>query len=431
MLLNPECPTDIAEENRQVMDKVLAFLRAPTQRAEYALLTGPSGSGKSTISMIAVHHEGATVLDMNDQYTAHAGGNGLGLHSQLEPKQVLTNFVTARTLDQFFTRSNDGTMQAPTRVVLLDDIHVMAARDRSLMPMLVRFSTDRSVCCKFLMTCHVDSLAIAGDVGGIAEAQGMVMKVRPPDLMHVMDFITARLDRMQVTYQHDTLASMMSTNVQDLLNNIDHWLKHPRSSSSDSHRDRMIGMTPKDLAMHIVWDACSFDDVCPVVDCECGDLFMYVYENWRAAVKHLGSQKIRSGKDTLQKLCSVQRATMSSIHMDYYAMQNAEWRLKDYSAIYRYGTMATHLACLRPENKSTRPPLSAALQRMSGMGRTHPMYAMSPGMSPVMHDPNTWLTFCDCQSSLYGPGAPKPVQAYVAALGREPKRSSQICVPNE
>jgi hypothetical protein len=387
-ILQPKSYNDVLA-NRAALNKLVQFLTTPAKKAEYIFVTGASGCGRSTFCKIALKAAKACVLNMNDHYMQHQH-TGTGINAQMEPKQILTNFANAMTIEQFVTRS--------VKVVYIDDIHVVSMRDRLLSSVLCGFDSRPEIFCKFMVSCHSDHEGRFLDFVKIAERNGHMYTLQCPTYKQIFAFARTVFTKHSLPFDDDRLLQMSkisSGNLHDFFSNVDHWLENSRSEIS-CKRDTMISLMPKELAYRLMYEIVDFNDVYKMVDCECGDLFMLIYENWHSIFKHVNNRRVTSPNvsSLFKSIFNIQNAFLKSLAMDQYAMLNTDWSLKDISTIYRYGSFISGVKKLRKE-KSSNGVLNQALQRLSNGTKNHPSIVLGKITGFSCTD-MSWQTLCDC-----------------------------------
>lgn len=424
-LFAPLSPEDIVG-NHQALNRLTQLCNTPPHGAVYALVSGPSGCGKSSLCRMAMRN--ASVLDVEFHFSHHQHGQHSNPNVQMDPKQILTNFVRAKTLDQFLSRR-------ATKVVWLDDINILCARDRLLASTLVGLSAS-PINCVFVMCGTTDQLGKVSDL--LALAKDTHLHVFPVQYQPMFAYVLRVLQRERIQVDEDRVLRMCKAckgNWHDFNCTVERWMLEWQSDKPCIHNDRDIlqSLSPREIVQRLLWTCTTVPQALELVDYECGDLYMLLYENWTGTIKHQmnkrpSTQRCRTtsakgslpGDVVMKHMLSVQDAFLSSLLLDNQANLDADWGIKNISTSFRLGKFVHELTPLRrtdcaSSDESVRPSVTNILQRLctGGGGRRHPKdVAMRRGMSG--EDGSVWRVMTDC--AIAGHTTEKLLQTYASAF---------------
>ena len=387
---------------------VLMELRRGLARAAAAyLVVGPSGCGKSALCRAAM--SGASVLDVGTYSMQYQSGD-VSMYAQKDPKQVMAAFATRKTLEQF--------MSPAPKAVFVDDVHVLAAKDRLLTSALAESLKQPHPGCTFVVTALPEHATRFSTALGIAPSAVLTMTSAPAKSM--FRAVHDVLDRGGYVRDEATAADLLRIckkcdgNWHDLVASVDRRFCGPGPGAASSsaagagaciddaryQRDIVACMNPTELAEHVLSRTGGFQTAKLLMDCDCAELVTLTYENWPSYLKtdaenapkpRRTAAAMREGRARLtQAYCDVGDLYLHAAAMDARAMASTDWLLKDMSTLFRYGGLMHHMTELR------RHALPAGAKR----GMTRHLTKMSVAKKlPSVENPAAPQAWCDCAAA--------------------------------
>lgn len=388
---SPSSPEDIAHNRGVLME-----LRKGLARAAAAyLVVGPSGCGKSALCRAAM--SGASVLDVGTYSMQYQSGD-VSMYAQKDPKQVVAAFATRKTLEQF--------MSPAPKAVFVDDVHVLAAKDRLLASALAESLKQPHPGCTFVVTTLPEHAAKYAAALGLVPSAVLTMTHAPAKAM--FRAVHDVLDRGGYVRDEATAADLLricrscAGNWHDLVAGVDRRFCGPGAAAGAPciddaryRRDVVACMTPTELAEHVLSQTGGLGSAKLLMDCDCAELVTLTYENWpshlQAAKPRRTAAAMREGRARLaQAYCDIGNLYLQAAAMDARSMSTTDWLLKDMSTLFRYGGLMAHMAELR------RHPLPAAAKR----GMTRHLAKMSVAKKlPSGENQAAPQTWCDCAAA--------------------------------
>jgi hypothetical protein len=382
----PTAPADVV--GNQPALKALAAALASDGR--FVLVSGAPGCGKSALCRVAMRD--AIVLDVAQHYSQHQQNLHSNPNVQKDPKHLISSFATTKTMDQFVSRA--------VKVVWIDDAHVAAARDRSLMSCVVALSSNPLARhCKFVLCTDDNQVPKLAEF--VKATSATHVRVASLTYKHVFQHAAAVLTGRGVEFDDERLlkaAKASKGNWHDFVSNVDHWM---RQGDARVTRDALQGMTSRELVHRMLYECATVKDALHMSEYDCGDMFMLAYENWVNVAK---PRMAKRSPDVLRRVLSIQDAFWQSFLMDaQLGTFDIDYEGKAISTAYRYGKLVSELVALRSSANKHDAMTSIVPRMYTSVSRKHPGDLLSKqGLVPQQGD-LLWSVVADC--AVQDPGA--------------------------
>lgn len=377
----PKVPADIVG-NQPALKALAAALASDGQR--FVLVSGVPGCGKTALCRVAMRD--AIVLDVAKHYSQHQQNLHSNPNVQKDPKHLIANFATTKTMDQFVNRA--------VKVVWIDDVHVASSRDRHLLSCIAAFASNPLASrCKFVLCTDDNQVTKFADL--VKATSALQVQVASVTHKHMFQQAMAILTRADVAFDDEQLlraAKMSNGNWHDFVSNLDHWMQTDKCGIA---RDMLQGMTSRALVQRMLYQCPSVDDAIHMSEYDCGDMFMLAYENWVHVAKHRLAKK--PAKTVCDAVTEIQNAFWNSFLMDaQVGTFDIDYEGKAMSSAYRYGKLVLELAPMRKDGAAAA--MTSLVPRLyTGVGRKHPGDLLLPQRGIVAQAGDLlWSVAADC-----------------------------------
>jgi hypothetical protein len=306
----------------------------------------------------------------------------------MDPKQVMRNFATTNTL-----AGGMGMWGRGTKVLWIDDYHVLISRDRMLPAALLALQNNPwAHRCKFVLCINDASFHKVNEL--VKSTAHVVVKTNAVGYKHMFARVSEVLTQCAVEFDDARVLSAAKTangSWHDMVTNIKHWFDgtHPNADESSKGdemrltRDLLQGMSSTDIIRNVIVRHQQAGDAFDICDYDVSEMFTLAYENWMQAIKPHMMKRVYNAKRSkadasckvVSKITAMHDVFANSLIMDAEAGSfDMDYELRAISSCYRYGSMIHHINALRSENAkdASSVTMTSVLPRVYVGSRKHP-----------------------------------------------------------